>query len=122
MTQRGPKTPGGRAAVRHNALSHGLRSQSPIIPGESQEEWEQHLAGVIESLQPVGHLEEQFATLIALGLWRRWRIERYEIASITAHMDAAGKDLQIAQAYAEGSLSKGIRPQTSRLVNSGIRA
>ena len=32
----------------------------------------------MESLQPQNYLEEQLAGLIALGLWRRWRIERHE--------------------------------------------
>jgi len=70
-----------------------MRAQSPVVPGESDEEWQRHLMGIINSLQPENYIEEQFARLIALGLWRRWRIERYEIESVTAHMDKAENDL-----------------------------
>jgi hypothetical protein len=33
----GPKTPGGKAAVRLNALKHGLLSQDILLPGEGEE-------------------------------------------------------------------------------------
>src|SRR5205807_417954 len=31
----GPKTPGGKAAVRLNALRHGLRAHAVVLPGEN---------------------------------------------------------------------------------------
>lgn len=41
--RRGPKTANGRAAVRHNALKHGITSTCPVIPGmESEAEWHHH--------------------------------------------------------------------------------
>ena len=33
----GPKTPEGKAAVRLNALKHGLLSQAVLLPGEDEE-------------------------------------------------------------------------------------
>jgi hypothetical protein len=33
----GPKTPDGKAAVRLNALRHGLLSQEILLPGEDEE-------------------------------------------------------------------------------------
>jgi hypothetical protein len=33
----GPKTPEGKAAVRLNALRHGLLSKEPLLPGEDEE-------------------------------------------------------------------------------------
>ena len=33
----GPKTPEGKAAVRLNALKHGLRSEEVLLPGEDGE-------------------------------------------------------------------------------------
>ena len=33
----GPKTPEGKAAVRLNALRHGLRSEEILLPGEDEE-------------------------------------------------------------------------------------
>ena len=51
MGKRGPNTPESKAAVRHNALKHGLTSEAPVIPGESLAEWQRFLDGVIESYQ-----------------------------------------------------------------------
>ena len=35
----GPKTPEGRAAVRLNALTHGLLSQQTLLPNEERSSW-----------------------------------------------------------------------------------
>ena len=37
----GPKTPEGKAAVRLNALRHGLRARTVVLPGEQPEEFQQ---------------------------------------------------------------------------------
>jgi hypothetical protein len=111
MTRRGPNTQRGKAASSRNAVTHGLTSASPVIPGESEEDWQRHLKRIIDSLQPGNYLEEQLAALIALGLWRRWRIERYEVEVVTNNMDHTQEDLEMAQAYAERTLSKGVIPE-----------
>ena len=111
MARPGPNTQRGKAASSRNAVKHGLTSESPVVPGESHEEWQRHLDGIMDSLQPENYLEQELAKLIALGLWRRRRIERYEVEAVTAHMAATEEDLQIAQAYAERTLSKGILPE-----------
>ena len=54
----GPKTPEGKAAVRHNALGHGLLSRDVLLPGEDEAalmELGEHLR---DELQPVGALEK----------------------------------------------------------------
>jgi hypothetical protein len=77
----GPKTPRGKARLRHNATRFGIHSSDPVIPGlERLEEWRGHRAGVIASLAPVGYLETQLAARIALILWRLNRIIVYEQA------------------------------------------
>ena len=35
----GPMTPGGRAAVRLNALTHGLLTQQTLLPDEERSSW-----------------------------------------------------------------------------------
>jgi hypothetical protein len=63
----GPVTREGKEVVRWNATSHGLRSLAPVIPGvEKKEDWEEHRAGNLESLQPEGHLETVLAERVAL--------------------------------------------------------
>ena len=76
----GPKTEEGRMAVAANAVSHGITSTSPVIEGESREDWQRHLAGIIESLSPEGALEEDLAGRVANLLWRLHRVTRYQTA------------------------------------------
>jgi hypothetical protein len=74
----GPKTEAGKAKARHNAVSHGMRSLTPVLPNEKPKEWETHRDGIIESLAPAGRLEEELAERVALCLWRLRRVMAYE--------------------------------------------
>ena len=106
----GPKSDRGKAATSRNAVKHGLTSDAPVIPGESLEEWRRFLAGIIASWEPVGQLETEHAATIASLMWRRRRVPRFEAAAITANMQSTEEDLQVAQAYIDRTLSKGILP------------
>jgi hypothetical protein len=65
-----------------------------VVPGaEKQEDWEEHRDGVIESLSPVGHLEEVLAERVALLSWRLHRVTRYETESIALFQEKAEDDL-----------------------------
>ena len=62
MAKRGPKTVVGKAAVRSNAVQHGIYAQAPVVAGlESEDEWLGHLRGTLDSLKPQGHLESELA-------------------------------------------------------------
>lgn len=102
MGKRGPTSDRGRAAVRHNAVKHGLRSGDPVIPGfESFDEWESFRDGIIASYGPEGELETENARRIASLLWRLRRAGRYE-TEMTAHfLDDIPDDLAIAAEYGE---------------------
>jgi hypothetical protein len=79
MAKSGPKTAAGRRAVRLNAVKHGVSSESPVIPGvQSEAEWQKFRAAWVESLAPVGFVEEQFAEETAILWWRKQRAHRYE--------------------------------------------
>jgi len=89
----GPKTDRGKAAVRLNAVSHGIMSTRPVVPGiESAEEWELHRRGVFESLTPDSHLEQTYVQRIAITLWRMNRIVRYETEEIALAQETAEDD------------------------------
>src|SRR5262249_27751725 len=76
-----PKTPEGKARSSRNALRHGLSCALPVLPGlERVEDWEAHHKGILESLAPVGALEESLAERVALCSWRLQRVARYETA------------------------------------------
>ncbi len=90
----GPATEEGKEVARWNAARHGIRSPAPVVPGiETREDWERHLAGILESLAPEGHLETMLAERVALLSWRLHRVVRYETESIALYQEEAEDDL-----------------------------
>jgi len=82
----GPKTPEGKAAVRHNALKHGLLAKEVVITSaegrENPAEFRDLLHALVEDLQPVGVSERFLVERIAVCQWRLRRAVRYETAEI----------------------------------------
>ncbi len=77
----GPKTDAGKANVARNPVRHGITSPNPVIPGmETEQDWQAHLGGVRESVEPQGHLESELADRIALCLWQLKRVTRHTVA------------------------------------------
>jgi hypothetical protein len=74
----GPKTPEGRAAVRLNALKHGLLSQVVLLPGEEEEALRELGERLRDELQPVGELECLLVDRIISAYWRLRRLGRVE--------------------------------------------
>src|SRR4051794_38797462 len=80
----GPKTPDGNAAVRLNALRHGLLSEEILLPGEEEEALRELAEGRRAELQPVGEVEGLLVDRITSRFWRLRRLGRVE-AGIFAH-------------------------------------
>ncbi|MDQ3318500.1 MAG: hypothetical protein M3522_14365 [Actinomycetota bacterium] len=77
--RRGPKTPGGKIAVRLNAATHGILSASPVVNEyERAEDWEGHRRSVVDSLGPDDGMEQVLAERVALCSWRLNRVVLYE--------------------------------------------
>ncbi len=94
MTKGGPVTQEGKEVVRWNAARHGIRSPAPVVPAvENKEDWEEHREGVLESLQPEGHLEFVLAERVALLTWRLNRVIRYETETIALSQERIEDDL-----------------------------
>jgi hypothetical protein len=94
ITKGGPVTQEGKEVVKWNATQHGIRSPAPVVPGvEKREDWEVHRDGMLDSLQPEGHLEEMLAERVALLSWRLNRVTRYETESIALYQEKAQEDL-----------------------------
>ena len=87
MPQTGPKGPRGKAVVSRNAEKHGVLSTTPVLDIEDRAEWEAHLRGMIESLQPEGHHETVLVHNIATYQWRKSRVVRYETEMISLYTD-----------------------------------
>src|SRR5918994_6040806 len=94
MPKGGPATQEGREVVKWNATQHGIRSPAPVVPGvEKAEEWEEYRDGILESLQPEGHLELVLAERVALLSWRLNRVTRFETMTITLSQEKLEDDL-----------------------------
>src|SRR5215217_6441775 len=74
----GPKTPEGKAAVRLNALKHGLLSQEILLLGEDEEALRELGERLSTELQPVGELENLLVDRVISSYWRLRRLGRVE--------------------------------------------
>lgn len=93
-----------KTAASLNAVSHGITSVTPVIPGmEREQDWLAHRDGISESLAPEGHLERVLAERIALLLWRLQRVTRLENAVAAYQVDQTVPDRITADAYRFGA-------------------
>jgi hypothetical protein len=68
---------------------------TPILPGiESQQAWEEHRDGILQSIAPVGYLEKLLAVQLARISWRLDRVVRYEAEVAAAAVATAEPDLE----------------------------
>jgi hypothetical protein len=74
----GPRTLEGKAAVRLNALKHGLLSQEMLLPGEDEEALRELGERLRNELQPAGELENLLVDRIISAYWRLRRLGRVE--------------------------------------------
>jgi len=78
----GPKTPEGKAAVRFNAIKHGLLARDVVLPGEDADAFEDLRNQVRSNLSPVGPIEEFLVDQVVNAMWRLQRLARTETALI----------------------------------------
>jgi hypothetical protein len=82
----GPKTPAGKAAVRYNALKHGLLAKEVVVTAsdcpEDRVEFDRLHCALVDDLQPIGVLEQMLVEKIAVACWRLRRVVRVEAAEI----------------------------------------
>ena len=71
----GPRTEEGKAAVRLNALQHGLRARSILLPGENVEDYHQLCAGLEADWQPRNRTEQLLVEQMAVAQWKLARLE-----------------------------------------------
>ncbi|QDU22104.1 hypothetical protein [Urbifossiella limnaea] len=115
----GPRTDAGKAAVALNALGHGLFSGAALVPGESPDEWEEHRAGVVASLAPVGALELALAERVALTLWRMRRVTRHEAGALSAAVAGSAVPEPVEESPAAAFLHlKGYKRDPERLADA----
>jgi hypothetical protein len=103
LAKGGPVTQEGKEVVKWNAVQHGIRSPALVVPGvEKAEDWEEHRDGILESLQPEGHLEVVLAERVALLSWRLHRVVRFETESIALYQERVEDDLARQRRFESG--------------------
>jgi hypothetical protein len=80
----GPRSDEGKAASRMNALKHGARAESLIIPGEDPEALAELTAAYRDECRPEGPQEELLLETIVRADWTRRRMARLEAEVFTA--------------------------------------
>src|SRR5919112_5011094 len=70
----GPRTEEGKARIRYNALKHGMRSKSALLPGENPEEYYDLKARMQAEWKPQGTTEEFQLDQMLQNQWRLRRI------------------------------------------------
>ena len=70
----GPKTSGGKAASKMNAVKHGILSREVLVAGEDEQELNALQEWFQEDLQPVGPMELMLVGQIVATHWRLRRI------------------------------------------------
>lgn len=81
----GPRTSEAKAVSRLNSLKHGLTGAIALVPGESQEEYDQFIEDFLISYEPDTPVEHHLVREIAEDKWRIRRLRRLE----TVHLAEA---------------------------------
>jgi hypothetical protein len=74
----GPSTPAGKAAVRLNALTYGLRARDLLLPWEDPEEYKQLWAALEADWQPQNRTERLHLEQMATSQWLLARMAKQE--------------------------------------------
>ncbi len=118
----GPKTPEGKAAVSMNALRHGLRARTVVLPGEDPTEFHQLCDDLEVEWTPQSRTEQFYVEQMAVSQWKLTRMEVVEV-NIFKDTDSAKSQLPMldrlwqAECRLERSYAKAQR-ELERLQNS----
>src|SRR5688572_1727763 len=89
----GPRTPDGKATVSMNSLTHGLRSNKPVVGDERESDYLAYLSATAGSLAPSDPIELALAERAASALWRLKRATRYEDEIIALNLERVDQDV-----------------------------
>lgn len=113
----GPNTPEGKEHAKLNALRHGLRAETLVLPDEDPAEFERFQQALIAELAPAGELEAVLVERIVVLAWRLRRVGRIE-ARVFVYCDqsqvaraARGKVQSIRNRLQEQLLARSVLPE-----------
>lgn len=81
----GPRSTAGKERAKFNALTHGLRAKTLVLPGEDPAAYEQRLDEWLETFRPASPVEQY---LVGRAVHLSWQIDRFDRAE-TALLVAA---------------------------------
>ncbi len=88
----GPKTPEGKAAVSMNALRHGLRARSVVLPREDRQEFNQLCDDLDVEWHPQSRTEQFYVEQMAVS---QWKLIRMEVGEAGVFEDIEGAKSQL---------------------------
>ncbi len=94
----GPKTVDGKDRSRFNALKHGMRARTTVLPGEDPAAFQARRDAWTAQLQPRDDLERFLVERAAQVSWQLDRADRAQAARLDAATRAAGSDCATAEA------------------------
>ena len=74
----GPRTPEGRAAVRLNALTHGLTASDIVLSSEDDAPFEELLEATLAEFDPQTPTEQTLVEQLVCAAWRLRRVRGLE--------------------------------------------
>ena len=84
----GPRTPEAKAAVRMNALRHGLRARTVVLPAENPQEFHQLCNDLETEWQPQSRTEHFYVEQMAISQWKLTRVEVAEKSIVSQEVSA----------------------------------
>jgi|ERR1019366_2276353 hypothetical protein len=87
----GPKTSQGKATASLNALRHGLRARTVVLPDENQEEFDQIHAGLQDQYRPQNPAAQYLVDQAAIAQWKLVRAEVFEARSYAEEPSAKAR-------------------------------
>ena len=74
----GPRTPEAKDRSKMNAVTHGLRAQTAVLPGEDASQLEELSAELMRQLRPTGIVQRLLAERVVSLAWKLRRVARAE--------------------------------------------
>jgi hypothetical protein len=97
----GPRTAGGKAVSRMNAVKHGILAREVVLrgehDGERRREFETLCRRFWEHFAPVGPMEEMLVERIVTAYWRLHRVLIAERGAIARNLDGAQQRAKLAE-------------------------
>ena len=104
----GPKTPEGKASVRHNAVKHGLLAQEILLPEEDEEALRDLNERLRAELRPEGEMEDLLVEQIVAAQWRLRRMRRVEAGVFDWESSSARSEADEFRSLPEGTSMLGL--------------